>query len=78
MGVGEDSSIRELANLVQSTVEFAGEVLWDASKQDGTPRKLMDVQAAKREGWEASIDLAQGISQVYRSYCRFENLEKEK
>lgn len=77
VGVGEDSSIRELADLVRRTVEFEGEVLWDASMPDGTPRKLMDVQAANHAGWEASIGLAQGINQVYQSYCETEILERE-
>ena len=68
VGVGEDTSIRELADLVQDTVGFNGEVVWDSSRPDGTPQKLMDVSSARREGWKANIGLAQGIGDTYRNY----------
>ncbi|HKI60918.1 MAG TPA: GDP-L-fucose synthase [Mariprofundaceae bacterium] len=68
VGVGEDVSIRELAELVQQIAGFEGEVVWDESKPNGTPRKLMDVDRLKARGWTASIDLSDGISSAYQAY----------
>jgi len=69
VGVGEDSTIRELAELVRQAAGFEGEVVWDASKPDGTPRKLMDVSRLHSMGWKASIKLADGIRRTYASYA---------
>jgi len=69
IGVGEDVSIKALAELVQGTVGFKGDVTWDSSKPDGTPRKLMDVDKLKQLGWTARIYLKQGVYAVYRAYC---------
>ena len=69
IGVGEDLTIRALAELVQEIVGFDGEVVWDSSKPDGTPRKLMDVSRLRQLGWQASTPLRQGIEAVYRDYC---------
>jgi GDP-L-fucose synthase len=68
VGVGEDVPIRELAGMVQQVVGFDGEVVWDESKPNGTPRKLMAVNRLKRLGWEASIALQEGIGGAYRAY----------
>lgn len=68
IGVGEDIEIRELARVVQKIVGFEGEVVWDSSKPDGTPRKLMDVSKVNACGWEASILLESGIQQTYQNY----------
>lgn len=65
IGVGEDISIRELAYLVKEVVGFEGEIVFDTSKPDGTPRKLMDVSKLNSLGWKASIDLREGIKKVY-------------
>lgn len=70
IGVGEDITIKALAQLVQQMVGFDGEVIWDASKLDGTPRKLMGVSKLKQLGWQARIDLEQGIRDVYQQYCK--------
>jgi len=69
IGVGEDVTIRELAEIVQQTVEFEGEIVWDESKPDGTPRKLLDVSRLHGLGWQAQIPLAEGIADVYHWYC---------
>ncbi len=68
VGVGEDVSIKELASLVASTVGYAGEIRWDSSKPDGTPRKLMDVSKLTAMGWKASISLPEGVHKTYQNY----------
>jgi GDP-L-fucose synthase len=65
IGVGEDISILDLAKLVRQIVGYEGEILTDTSKPDGTPRKLMDVTKLNNLGWKASIDLNEGINQVF-------------
>lgn len=65
IGVGEDISIRDLAELVKKISGFAGEIVWDTSKPDGTPRKLMDVTKLHSFGWKAKIGLEDGIRRVY-------------
>jgi GDP-L-fucose synthase len=67
VGVGEDISIRELAELVAKTTGFTGSISWDASRPDGTPQKLLDVGRLTRLGWRASIGLEEGCSAVYES-----------
>lgn len=68
IGVGEDLTIKELATMVKEITGFNGELIWDASKPDGTFRKLMNVSKLNRLGWKASIDLKQGIQSVYEAY----------
>ena len=65
VGYGEDISIRDLAMLIREIVGFEGELAFDASKPDGTPRKLMDVSQINDLGWKAGIDLRQGIASTY-------------
>ena len=65
IGVGEDISILDLANLVKRIVGFEGEIQLDTSKPDGTPRKLMDVSKLNGLGWKASASLEEGIKMVY-------------
>jgi GDP-L-fucose synthase len=65
VGVGEDVSIKELAELIQGVVGFEGEVIWDSSKPDGTPRKLLDVSRISSLGWKAQIRLEDGIRSTY-------------
>jgi GDP-L-fucose synthase len=66
IGIGEDISILDLARLVKKTVGFEGEILTDATKPDGTPRKLMDVAKVNGLGWKAKITLEEGIQKVYK------------
>lgn len=65
VGVGEDVSIRELAELIAEIVGFEGELVFDASKPDGTPRKLLDVTRVKSLGWEAQVSLEDGVRATY-------------
>ncbi|PWT78545.1 MAG: GDP-fucose synthetase [Acidobacteria bacterium] len=65
VGCGEDISIRELAELISGIVGFDGELAWDTTKPDGTPRKLLDVTQLRGLGWKPSIPLRQGITQTY-------------
>lgn len=65
IGVGEDISIAGLAELVKKITGFQGEIVWDTSKPDGTPRKLMDVTKLHSFGWKAKIGLEEGIRKVY-------------
>jgi GDP-L-fucose synthase len=67
IGVGTDVSILELAQLVQSIVGYEGRIEHDLSKPDGTPRKLMDVRKLTGLGWKATIELEEGIQQVYEA-----------
>jgi GDP-L-fucose synthase len=68
VGVGEDLSIRELAQLVAEIVGFEGEIVFDNSKPDGTPRKLLDVSKIHALGWKAQISLRDGLAETYRWY----------
>jgi len=66
IGVGEDISIAELANIIKSITGYTGNIVWDKSKPDGTPRKLMDVSKLHAMGWKAKTGLEEGIKQVYK------------
>lgn len=66
IGVGEDISIGDLALLIKKIVGFEGKLVFDTSKPDGTPRKLMDVGKLHSYGWKASIGFEEGIAQVYQ------------
>ena len=68
VGVGEDISILELAKLVARVVGYRGDIRTDASKPDGTPRKLLDVSRIQALGWVAATPLESGIEATYRSY----------
>jgi len=70
VGTGEDLSIAELARLVARIVGFEGRIVFDPSKPDGTPRKLLDVSKLRALGWRARIPLEQGIRGTYDWYVR--------
>ena len=64
IGTGEDLTIKELANLVGTLTGFKGQTLWDASKPDGTPRKVMEVSRLKAMGWNPTISLEDGVQET--------------
>lgn len=72
VGVGEDMTIAELAALVADVVGFQGEIVYDRSKPDGTPRKLMDVSRLRAAGWVARTPLQAGLRQAYADFQAFE------
>ena len=65
IGVGEDLSIKELAEMIKEITGYKGKVVFDASKPDGTPRKLMDISKLSSLGWKATIQLKAGIEKTY-------------
>lgn len=67
-GCGEDIAIRDLAGLVQKITGYRGEIKWDATKPDGTPRKLLDVSKLRGLGWKPSVSLEEGIRRVVQTY----------
>ncbi len=68
IGTGEDLSIKELALLIKEVIGFEGELVFDSSKPDGTPRKLMDVSKLHLLGWKHQIELKQGIALAYQDF----------
>ncbi|MDH5693342.1 MAG: GDP-L-fucose synthase [Gammaproteobacteria bacterium] len=75
VGVGEDVTIAELADLIKRTVGYQGEIVYEKSKPDGTPRKLLDVSRINGLGWKASTSLEQGLKFTYQWYL--ENTDKK-
>ena len=69
IGTGSDLRIKDLANMVADVVGYKGQIKWDTSKPDGTPRKLLNVGLINSLGWKASIDLRKGIESVYEKYA---------
>lgn len=70
VGCGEDISIRELAGLICEVVGFQGELAWDTTKPDGTPRKLLDVSKIHALGWSHTIALREGIEKTYEWFLK--------
>jgi GDP-L-fucose synthase len=68
IGSGKDQTISQLANLVKKIVGFAGQMLWDNLRPDGTPRKLLDVSKINKLGWKEKTGLEEGINMVYKKY----------
>ena len=68
VGTGLDLSIKELAQLVQETTGHRGRIVWDKTKPDGTPRKLLNVSRLHACGWNASIELSAGVKDIYNWY----------
>lgn len=68
VGVGEDLSIRELAELIKKVVGYEGEITWNTARPDGTPRKLMDVSKLHALGWKHTIGLEEGIRSTYEDF----------
>lgn len=76
IGTGEDVTIKELAETVQKIVGFEGEIRWDSSKPDGTPRKLMDVSKLHALGWKHQIALEKGIELAYQDFLTNPSIRK--
>ncbi|MFN0031271.1 MAG: GDP-L-fucose synthase family protein [Flavobacteriales bacterium] len=70
IGTGEDLSIKALAEMVKEIVGFQGQLVWNTTKPDGTPRKLMDISKMHNMGWRHKIELRDGISSVYQEFSR--------
>jgi len=77
VGTGTDLSIKELAFLIQKTTGHQGEILWDASKPDGTPRKLLDVSKLSAQGWTYSVKLEDGVQKTYDWFLEHQDSFKE-
>ena len=76
VGTGNDITIKELAETIQRITGHQGKILWDSSKPDGTPRKLMDVSKMKALGWEYTTELDDGITKTYNWFLQ--NIDKIK
>jgi GDP-L-fucose synthase len=70
IGMGKDLTINELAELISKVIGFKGKIVYDSSKPDGTPRKLMDVSRINKLGWKATTDLKTGIQKTYKWYLQ--------
>jgi GDP-L-fucose synthase len=65
VGTGEDLTIKQLAETIQKITGHQGEIIWDSSKPDGTPRKLMDISKMHALGWKHQVQLEEGIARTY-------------
>jgi GDP-L-fucose synthase len=70
IGTGKDIAIKDLALLIKRVVGFEGELIFDASKPDGTPRKLMDVSKIHSHGWTHTVELEEGIKLAYSDFLK--------
>jgi GDP-L-fucose synthase len=68
IGTGKDITIEEFARLIDLTVGYAGEIYFDKSRPDGTPRKLLDVDLLAKLGWRATTRLKDGLQRAYKAY----------
>ncbi|MDU1568857.1 MAG: GDP-L-fucose synthase [Clostridium sp.] len=73
IGTGKEITIKGLAELIKEVVGYEGEIVWDSSKPDGTPRKLLDVSRLESQGWKYKMELKDGIKEAYKWYL--ENYE---
>jgi GDP-L-fucose synthase len=69
VGTGRDIKLKDLALELKAAVGFEGEIRYDASKPDGTPRKLLDVSRLNAQGWRSAVELKEGIARTYKAYC---------
>lgn len=77
VGTGTDITIKQLAETIQKTIGHTGEIIWDSTKPDGTPRKLMNVSKLKKAGWQYSIPLEEGIEKTYQWFLNNANSYKQ-
>lgn len=75
VGTGEELSIHDLALIVKKVVGYQGNIVYDSSKPDGTPRKLLDVSRLHKSGWHHNVSLQEGVETVYNWYCNQRNNE---
>lgn len=68
VGTGKDITIRQLADIIATTIGFTGEIVWDTTKPDGTPRKLIDVSKLQSLGWKHSVEIEEGVKRLYEWY----------
>ena len=68
VGTGKELTIKELAELVKKTVHFEGDIIWDAEKPNGTPRKLIDVEKLHSLGWTHKVEIEDGVKKLYEWY----------
>jgi GDP-L-fucose synthase len=78
VGVGEDLSIHDLAQVIADIIGFEGELVQDPSKPDGTPRKLLDVSRLNGLGWTATTSLRDGIARTYEWYLQNQSMARSK
>jgi len=76
VGFGSDVTIEELADLVRSVVGFEGEIRWETSEPDGTPRKLMDSSRLLAMGWKPQVELRDGLERTYEAFLRGETVQR--
>lgn len=77
VGTGEDVTIRELAETIQSVVGYQGQIIWDSNKPDGAPRKLMNISKLKSLGWQPKIGLKDGLVQTYQWFIEHQGQFKQ-
>jgi GDP-L-fucose synthase len=73
IGTGTEVTIKELAKLIQKTTEYQGELRFDSTKPDGTPRKLLDVTKLRELGWRHSTELEEGLKTAYQDFLKKES-----
>ncbi len=76
VGTGKDIKIKDLAYLIAKKIDYKGEIIWDSSKPDGTPRKLLDISRLKNLGWESSISLESGTENTIKTYINDSKMGK--
>lgn len=76
IGTGKEITIKELAEMIKEIVGYEGNIVWDSSKPDGTPRKLLDVSKLERAGWKYKVELNEGIKLAYQWFLENYNEEK--
>ena len=78
VGSGAEISIADLAKLVADVVGYTGEIAFDRSKPDGTPRKLLETTRIKKLGWSPSVELESGLCETYKWFLQYEKNKGEK
>jgi len=77
IGTGTDLTIMELAEMIKDIVRYKGDIVWDSTKPDGTPRKLLDINRISALGWQPRIALRDGLRKTYEWYSKHGNEYKQ-